>query len=66
MTVLNFMSKPSEPIVTKFHIEPPWAEGRKVSSNSPDHMTVMAVMPVHGKNLENFSLWHQWTDCLEI
>ena len=25
------------------------------------HMTNMAAMPVHGKNL----LWNQWTDCLE-
>ena len=35
MTVLNISSKAIGSIVTKFHIEPHWAEGRKVCSNSP-------------------------------
>ena len=37
------------PIVIEFYIEPPWAEGRKVCSNSPGHMTNMAAMPVHNE-----------------
>ena len=42
-------SKATGPIVTKFHIEPPWAEGGKVCSNNPGHMINMAAMPSHGK-----------------
>ena len=51
MTVSYISSKAAGPIVTKFHIEPPWAEGTKLCSNSPVYMTNMAAMPVHGKNL---------------
>ena len=39
------------PIVTKFYIEPPRAQGRKVCSNSPGHMTKRAAMPTDGKKL---------------
>ena len=39
------------PIVTKFGMEPPWDEIRKVCSDCQGHMTNMATMPVHGKNL---------------
>ena len=45
------ISQATGPIFTNFYIEPPWAEGRKVCSNSPSHMTNMAAMPVHGENL---------------
>ena len=51
MIISNISSKATGPIVTKFHIVPPWAEGRKVYSNSPGHMTNMADMPIHGNNL---------------
>ena len=51
MTVSNIFSKAIASIVTKFDIEPPWAEGTKLCSDSPGHMTNMAAMPVHGKNL---------------
>ena len=37
--------------MTKFHIEPPWAEGRKGCSNSHGHMNSLAAMSTHGKNL---------------
>ena len=53
MTVSNISLKATGPIVTK-NIEPPLAVGRKVCSNSPGHMTNMATMPVHGKNLYKF------------
>ena len=43
------------PIVTNIDIERPWAEGRKVCSNSPDHMTNMAAMPIHGENIYKYS-----------
>ena len=56
MTVSNIFSKATRPIVTKFHTEPPWAEGSKVCSNSPGHMTNMVAMPVYGENLETSSL----------
>ena len=49
MIILNISSKATWPIVTKFHIEPPWPEGRKVCSNSPSRMTNMDIMPVYGK-----------------
>ena len=48
---ISDLSKATGPIVTNFYIERPWAEGRKVCSNSPGHMTKMAAMPIHGKNL---------------
>ena len=51
MTISNISSKATGPVVTKFHIELPLAERRKVCSNSPGHMTNMAAMPVHGKSL---------------
>ena len=50
ITVSNSSSRDAGPIVTKFHIEPPGAERRKVYSNSQGQMTNMATMPIHGKN----------------
>ena len=49
MTVPNIFSKATGTVVTKFHIEPAWAEGIKLCSESPGHMTNMADMSVHGK-----------------
>ena len=51
ITISNVSSKATGPVVTKFQIEPPWAEGRKVCSNSPGQMTNMVAMSIHGKNL---------------
>ena len=51
MTISNNISKATWPIVIKFHLELPWAEGTKLCSNGPGNMTNMAAMPVHGKNL---------------
>ena len=42
---------PTGPNVTKFLLGPPWAEGIKISTNPQGHMTNMATMPIHGKNL---------------
>ena len=52
---ISDISKATGPIVTDFYIEWPWAEGKKVCSNSLGHMTKMAVMPFHGKNLNKSS-----------
>ena len=51
MRVSNISSTATGPIVTKFHVEPPWAEGMKIHSNHLGHMTSMTTMPIHGKNL---------------
>ena len=42
---------PTGPNVTKFLLEPPWAEGIKICTNPQGHMTNMATMPIYGKNL---------------
>ena len=43
-----------------------WDRGTKVCSNSPGHMTKMAVMLIYGKNLEkNLLLLNQKADNLE-
>ena len=64
ITILD-ISKATGPVVTNFY-RAPLAEGRKVCSNSPGHMTNMAAMPVQGKNLYKSLLLNQWIDCLEI
>ena len=51
MTIANIFSKATGPVVTKFHVEPPGAEGMKICPNCSGHMTIMAAIPVHGKNL---------------
>ena len=50
MTALNISSKATRSIVTKFHIERHWAEGRKVYIFQ-DHITNMASMPFIVKSL---------------
>ena len=40
---------PTRPNVTKFFLEPPWAEGIKIYTNPQGHMTNMATMSSHGK-----------------
>ena len=45
----DMSSKATGPIVTKFHVEPPRAEGTKICSNSPDDIT---NMDLYGKNLK--------------
>ena len=42
-------------IKAKFHVEPQWDGGTKVSSNGPGHMTKMAAMLIYGKNMKNSS-----------
>ena len=51
----NFSSETTRPIITKFHIEPPEAGGKKSCSNDMGHMTNMSAMPIYDKNLEKFS-----------
>ena len=43
---ISYISKATGQIV-----EPPGAEGTKICSNTSDHMTNMATMPIYGKNL---------------
>ena len=57
---------PTGPKITKFLLEPPWAEGIKICTNPQGHMTDMATMPIHGKNLYKSLFLNQWIDCLEI
>ena len=57
---------PTGPNVTKLLLEPPWAEGIKICTNPQGHMTNMATMSSHGKNIYKFLLLNQWIDCLEI
>ena len=65
MTVSNISSKAIGPFVTKFHIEPPCAEGREVCSNSPLGGTCSPCLFMV-KTFKNLFLSNQWTDCLEI
>ena len=59
----NFFSlETAGTIEAKFHVESPWDEGTKNSSNGPGHMTQMATMPIYGKNLKKSSLWNQKAD----
>ena len=52
LTFSNFFSLETDrPIEVRFHVEPPWDVGMKVSSNDLCHMTKMAAMPLNGKNL---------------
>ena len=37
MTISDICSKAIKPIVTNFHIEPPWMEEKKMCSNCPGH-----------------------------
>ena len=54
-TFSNFFSlETAPPIKAKFHMKPPWDSG-KVCSNGLGHMTNMATMPIHGKNLKESS-----------
>ena len=54
-----FSSETAWPIKVKFHAEPPWegggggggGGGAKVYINGPGHMTKLAAMSIHGKNL---------------
>ena len=46
MTISIISSKATGPVVTKFHIQPPRAEGKNCSK-SPGHMTNKGAMPVH-------------------
>ena len=57
-------SETSGPIEAKFHVEPSWDGRTKVCSNGPGHMTNMAAMPIHCKNLKHL-LRNQKADDLE-
>ena len=50
-----FSSETNGPIKVKFHVELLWDGGTKVCSNGPGHLTKMAAMPIHDKNLKKSS-----------
>ena len=51
-TFSNFFSlETARPMEAKFHVEPPWDGGMKMSTNGLCHLTKMATMPMYGKNL---------------
>ena len=47
-----FLSETAWSINAKFHVEPPWEVGKEVYINGTGHMTMMATMPIYGKNLK--------------
>ena len=51
----NICSKAAGHIEAKFHVEPLWVRGAKVSSNDPGHVTKMAAMTIYGKNPLKYS-----------
>ena len=53
------------PIKAKFHVEPQWDGGTKVSLNGLGHMTKMAAMPIYGKTWKILHLWNLKADDLE-
>ena len=64
--ILLFLSLETAKLTeAKFHLYPPWDWGTKVCSNSPGHMTNMAVMPIYGKNLLQPSSLESKADGLE-
>ena len=50
MAISN-ISEATGPVVIKFNVELCGAEGTKICSNSPPHMTNIAAMPVVNKKL---------------
>ena len=51
MTISNISSKATGPVVTKFRVEPPGAEGTKICLNRLGYMIKIATMPKNGKSL---------------
>ena len=51
----DFSSENTGRIAFKFHIQPPGPLGKKNCSNGLGHMTIMAAMPIYGKNLKKSS-----------
>ena len=39
------------PIKDDYHVEPQWEGGKSVSKHCPGHMTKMAAMPIHDRDL---------------
>ena len=50
MIILNISSEATGPVVTKFYVDPSGAEGIKICSDGPVHMTNVAAMPVVSEN----------------
>ena len=47
-TFNDFSSEAAEPILLKFHMEPPWDGGTKDCYNNRGPLTKMAAMPIYG------------------
>ena len=47
----DFSSESAEPILLKFHMEPPKVRGTKDWQNGHGALTKMAAMPIYCKNL---------------
>ena len=65
MTMSNICSKATGSIETESHIESLWAEGTKICSNRPGHMTNLITKPIMIKTLINLQLQNKSTDSLE-
>ena len=66
MTISNIFSKATEPVVTKFHVEPPGAEETKICLNRPGRITDLATMHIFGKTFKNLELQNKSTDGFEF
>ena len=65
-SLITFSSETAWPIKIKFHMKPPWDGGTEVCSNNPGHMTMMAAMPIYGKNLKNLLFRNRRADDLKL
>ena len=53
------------PIEAKFYVKPPWEGEGGICLNGPDHMTMIAAMPIYGKTFKNLFLCSTFADVLE-
>ena len=67
MTVSNFSSKDNWANCNQISgVEPSGAEGTKMCSNGPVHMTNLATMHVYCKTFRILLHWNLWTNGHEI
>ena len=65
-TFSNFFSfETPRPIEDRFHMEPPWDGGMKVSTTGLCRFTKMAAMSIYGKTLKILLLWNKKADDLK-
>ena len=60
----DFFSEAAEPILLKFHMEPPKVGQTKECLNGSGPLTLMAAMSIYGK--KNFKIFSRTEDTLEL